>query len=276
MGADSKIQWTHHTFNCWWGCVEDGPECDNCYARTFAKRTGHDVWGLGDRRFFGEKHWAELAKWNASAEKAGERRRVFCGSMMDIGECRSDEVGERMDAERRKLWPLVERCAWLDFLLLTKRPQNMPRVMPESWLERTPANVWIGTTAGTKAGWEKRIKHLRKLNPAVRFVSVEPQLEDLETVDLSGIHWVIQGGESGGKARGFFLNWAAGLRDQCKAAGVAYFAKQLGARAYLSGPGLLDDDDPEANDIVRFPLKDSHGGDWDEWPAELRVREFPR
>lgn len=266
MSADTKIQWCNATFNAWWGCVEDGPECDNCYARTFAKRTGHDVWGLGARRFFGAKHWAEPLKWNAAATKAGERRRVFCGSMMDIGECRSDEVGDHMQAERVKLWSLIEQTPSLDWLLLTKRPQNMARVMPESWLSATPRNVWIGTTAGNRDGWEKRVKWLRRLNPAVRFVSVEPQIEDLGAVDLAGIHWVIQGGESGGKARFFSANWAADLRDQCRSAGVAYFMKQLGRRP------LVTNQLGEEHDMA---IADSHGGNWDEWPEELRVRQFP-
>jgi protein gp37 len=232
MSANSKIEWTTHTFNAWWGCVEDGPECDHCYARSFAKRTGHDVWGLGERRFFADKHWDDLPKWDREAQAAGERHRVFCGSMMDIGECRSDEVGDRMDAERRKLWEIIERTHALDYLLLTKRPQNLPRVVPARWLESMPPNVWLGTTAGTRAGWEKRVKYLRKLSPVVRFVSVEPQLECLDVLgrDLAGIHWVIQGGESGGGSRPFDLAWARLLRDQCEDAGVAYFFKQAGDR----------------------------------------------
>ncbi len=256
MGKATGIQWCDHTFNAWWGCIEDGPECDNCYARTFAKRTGHNVWGLGDRRFFGDVHWKEPLLWNVAAEKAGIRRRVFCGSMMDIGEWRSDPVGERMNVERQKLWYLIQRTPWLDYLLLSKRPQNFHRVLPEPWLDMMPRNVWLGTTAGTLDGWEKRVKYLRKLMPVVRFVSVEPQLETLgSSVDLSGIHWVIQGGESGGGARFFDLGWARTLRDQCAASGVAYFLKQLGSE---------------------LALKDRKGGDEDEWPIDLRgCRAWP-
>jgi protein gp37 len=231
VSENSKIEWTHHTYNSWWGCIEDGPECDHCYARAFSKRTGHDVWGLGGRRFFGANHWKEPVRWNADAEAAGERRRVFCGSMMDIGERRNDEVGQQMDEARSRLWLLVKATPWLDWLLLTKRPQNLHTVLPEPWVtDRMPQNVWLGTTAGNPDGWEKRVKYLRKLNPVVRFVSVEPQLASLGGVDLTGIHWLIQGGESGGNPRPFDIAWARSLRDDCAKAGVAYFFKQAGAR----------------------------------------------
>lgn len=266
MGADSKIEWTHHTFNCWWGCIEDGPECDNCYARSFAKRTGHNVWGLGDRRFFEEKHWKEPILWNFRAEEAGERRRVFCGSMMDIGECRSDEVGYRMDRERAKLWDLIERTPWLDWLLLSKRPQNFPRILPLHWRHETggmPANVWLGTTAGTREGWEKRVKYLRKLEPVVRFVSVEPMLEDMTNVDLTGINWLIVGGESGGGARSMHIGWAQTLMMQSRAARIATFFKQFGSRP-LRGYG--------AGELVK--LRDKKGGDRSEIPGDW-PREFP-
>lgn len=266
MGASTKIQWCDHTFNAWWGCVEDGPECDNCYARSFAKRTGHDVWGLGGRRFFGESHWREPLKWDAAAELAGIRRRVFCGSMMDVAEWRSDPVGEQMNEERAKLWVLIKRTPWLDWLLLTKRPQNLHRVLPEPWLDMMPGNVWLGTTAGNRDGWEKRVKYLRKLHPVVRFVSVEPQLEDLGDVDLDGIQWLIQGGESGGGARPFNLYWARSLRDRCRERGVAYFLKQLGKLPIL-------DAGPQRERVI---LEDPKGGNENEWRDEFRgCREFP-
>lgn len=300
MAEKTKIQWCDATFNAWWGCVEDGPECDNCYARTFAKRTGHNVWGLGDRRFFGDLHWKEPLLWNAKAEKAGRRARVFCGSMMDIGERRNDAVGERMDGERCKLWALIERTPWLDWLLLTKRPQNMPRLLPLEWATHgTPDNVWIGTTAGNRDGWDKRVKFLRQLDPAVRFVSVEPQLGGLGTVGLDGIHWVIQGGESGGGARPFDVAWARSLKEQCRNASVAYFLKQLGANVRDRNDAGFDGQDGDAWDVagdydrvehdvdgyreeyqgapVRVRLNDRKGGDESEWPADLRgCREFPR
>lgn len=91
MAKDSKIEWTHHTFNPWWGCSKVSPACVNCYAEAWSKRVGAKVWGRSsERRFFGEKHWSEPIKWNQEAEETGERRRVFCASMADVFELRTD------------------------------------------------------------------------------------------------------------------------------------------------------------------------------------------
>src|SRR5258707_9636158 len=100
---DTKIQWTDHTFNPWWGCTRVSPGCAHCYADTWAKRTGHNVGG-GDapRRFFGVKHWNEPRAWNQSAAKRGTRPRVFCASMADVFEDRRD-----LDQPRRQLWQLI-------------------------------------------------------------------------------------------------------------------------------------------------------------------------
>ena len=105
MGKDSEIEWTHHTFNPWWGCSKVSPACKNCYAETWAKRVGQNVWGEGsERRFFGEKHWGEPLIWNRAAEAAKQRARVFCASMADVFEDRSD-----LDQERLKLWTEEDR-----------------------------------------------------------------------------------------------------------------------------------------------------------------------
>src|SRR5687767_4989547 len=123
MGQKSKIEWTDSTFNPWWGCVEVSPACDHCYARTFAKRTGHSVWGKdAPRRIFGDTHWSEPLKWNRKAEAFGVRHKVFCASMADVM-----ESGIHLDGQRERLWALIEASPWLDWLLLTKRPQNFRR-----------------------------------------------------------------------------------------------------------------------------------------------------
>src|SRR5262249_26019968 len=132
MGKQTAIDWCNHTFNPWWGCdearVPDGsmsPECVYCYARTFAKRVGHDIWGAdAPRRSFGDKLWVEPEKWNGDAALSGERRRVFCASMADVFEDRPD-----LDPHRARLWALIERTPHLDWLLLTKRPENAPRMV---------------------------------------------------------------------------------------------------------------------------------------------------
>lgn len=117
MGADSKIQWTHHTFNPWWGCARVSPGCEHCYAERDAARWG-TKWGVNaERRFFGDKHWAEPLKWNRAAGKARETRRVFCASMADVFEDRED-----LAPHRARLYKLIESTPCLVWQLLTKRP----------------------------------------------------------------------------------------------------------------------------------------------------------
>lgn len=299
MGADTKIQWTHHTFNPWWGCARVSPGCERCYAESFAKRVGQPVWGVqASRRFFGEAHWAEPLKWNRKAEAAGERHRVFCASMADVFEDRPDLV-----PHRERLWTLIAKTPALDWLLLTKRPENIRKLAPwRALVEENryddrpewPRNVWIGVTVEDQRRAEERIPWLLEVPAVVRFVSCEPLLEpvDLENVTpyylkrgmtgspyepivlidaLRGhvkgpdemldfkVDWVIVGGESGGKARAFNPTWAKAIVDRCREAGVAPFVKQLGAN-------VLD---------FAGAIRDRAGGDWDEWPADLRVRQFP-
>lgn len=125
-------------------------------------------------------------------------------------------------------------------------------------------NVWNGISAeDQKTLW--RIDELQKVHAAIRFVSLEPLLEDLGQIDLAGIHWVIVGGESGPHSRPCDIAWVRSIRDQCKTSGVACFIKQLGARPSVSSYR----DHPELH------LNDRKGGDWKEWPKDLRVRQHP-
>ena len=247
MGADSKIEWTHHTFNPWWGCQRVSPGCENCYAEAFAKRTGHGVWGpTADRRFFGDKHWAEPLKWNREAAAAGDRRRVFCASMADVFEDRRD-----LDDQRARLWKLISATPALDWLLLTKRPQNVDRLLPAP----RPGNVWLGVTAEDQKRADERIPELLRATwAAVRFVSYEPAIEVVDFSAFRGVDWLIIGGESGGGSRPFDPDWALRVIHQCEAIGAAPFVKQLG---------------------TRIRLRDAKGGDWNEWPLDLRVRNYP-
>jgi protein gp37 len=223
VGANSKIEWTHHTFNPWWGCVEMSPACDHCYARTFAKRVGYDVWGADKpRRSASPAYWREPLKWNKAAQDAGERRRVFCASMADVFEKGSSDL----DEQRKNLWALIDMTPMLDWLLLTKRPENITRMVPPDWLTTPRPNVWYGATVedGPRMA---RIDRLRQVPALVRFLSCEPLLDEI-TPDLTGIHWVICGGESGPKARPMNPRWARELRDQCAFSGVAFHFKQWG------------------------------------------------
>lgn len=303
MGKDSKIEWTHHTYNPWWGCVKVSAGCQHCYAETLAKRTGHNIWGpwtSTTRRTFGDKHWAEPLKWNDDAAKAGERRRVFCASMAD-----AFEDHPILGNERLRLWKLIEVTPALDWLLLTKRPENINDMVPEHWrnVNRWPANVWIGTSVENQEMADKRIPELLKVPARVRFLSCEPLLGP---VDLSpwmggyfptgvewagmieeyqeppGLQWVIVGGESGPKARPMRSDWARSLRDQCAAARVPFLFKQWGEYRPFDEKldPQLDMHSPDSHlakmhweyDMYRVGKKlagrELDGRTWDEYPVQ--------
>jgi protein gp37 len=319
MGKDSKIAWTNHTFSPWWSCTKVSDGCKNCYAETLAARWGFG-WGPQHLRTFADKHWAEPLKWNRAAESAGLRARVFCGSMCDVFEGRDGEAGARMDEQRSRLWKLIEATPALDWLLLTKRPENIRAMLPTIQIggEESPrfSNVWLGTTVENQAVAEDRIKHLLRAPAAVHFLSCEPLLgsvdlsrfmwplhwhwdgkyETPEAAIAAGAYaekkrqalvsayavfldWVIVGGESGPKARPFHVEWARSIVQQCKAADVACFVKQLGANTHeTKGNAQLWPDgipwDPSGHDL--HPLLLRAGADPSEWPDDLRVRQLPR
>lgn len=240
MGENTAIEWAHHTFNPWWGCARVSPACERCYAETFAERfpRTRGLWGArAPRKVASEKVWNDPIRWNREAEAAGERRRVFCASMADVFEDRRD-----LDDARDRLFDLIHATPGLDWLLLTKRPERVRLLVPQSWLLGFPENVWIGTTVEDQARADERIPHLLELPAKVRFLSCEPLLGavDLDLVanpsvstttwddHERGISWVIVGGESGRGARPMHPSWATSLRDQCREAGVPFFFKQWG------------------------------------------------
>lgn len=228
MGKDSRIEWTHHTFNPWWGCVKVSAACDHCYAESWAKRVGSAVWGPeADRRFFSDAHWKEPFKWDAEAAKSG-RRRVFCASMADVFENRPDLV-----EPRARLFDLIEATPNLDWLVLTKRIHLVKKLMPKG--RRLPANVWLGTTVENQEYAHKRIPYLlAHAEASVRFLSCEPLLGPLDlTPFLGGQHaakldWIIAGGESGPGARPMHPDWLGKLHQQCEDAAIAFHFKQWG------------------------------------------------
>lgn len=225
MGKETAISWCDHTFNPWWGCAKVSPACTNCYAETFSKRIGLKVWGIeSERRFFGDDHWDEPGRWNRAAAKAGVRRRVFCASMADVFEDR-DELGNT----REYLWGIIEATPMLDWLLLTKRPENMREMLPSDWLECERPNVWFGTTVENQEYADLRIPYLLRVPARVRFLSIEPMLGPIKfKIHHWPLHWVIAGGESGAKHRPSDPDWFRSLRDQCIDAGVAFHFKQWG------------------------------------------------
>jgi protein gp37 len=228
--AETSIEWTQgangepgYTFNIVWGCEKVSPACKNCYAETWAKRYGFDVWGADKpRRTFGAAHWKEPIRWNTAAEKAQSMRSVFCSSMADVF-----EDHPTLAAERIKLWDLIKATPWLKWLLLTKRPENVRRMVPSTWLDEWPANVFPGFTAENQEWYDRRHDHaLLTRTETPWFVSYEPALGPIDFRGLFGIAWLIVGGESGAGARPMMLSWVRSARDQANAAGVPFFLKQ--------------------------------------------------
>lgn len=230
MGKDSRIEWTHHTFNPWWGCVKVSAACDHCYAETWAKRLGQDVWGPnGQRRFFSDTHWKEPLKWNREAAESNTRRRVFCASMADVFENRPDLVPHRL-----RLLKLIDETPHLDWLLLTKRIHLVRKQLPKGY--EFPKNVWLGATVENQSTARKRIKYLLEFTtPSVRFLSCEPLLGPLDLHEYlvrgnNGVRvdWVIAGGESGPGSRPMNPEWPQAIQRQCAEARVAFHFKQWG------------------------------------------------
>jgi protein gp37 len=268
MGQVTKIEWCDHTFNPWRGCAKVSAGCKNCYAETspparVARAKGIETWGPENERVHAsDAMWLEPEKWNRAAESDGVRRRVFCASLADVFEDRRD-----LDGLRVRLFDLIRRTPSLDWLLLTKRPQNIDpllrlardrafylaeRCVPgtrevglmlDQWTRAAdpPKNVWLGVSAENQETADTRIPILLARPAAVRFVSAEPLLGSLDLSSFlgspiygyseliyDGIDWVIVGGESGPEARPCRIDWITSIVEQCRRAKVAVFVKQLG------------------------------------------------
>jgi protein gp37 len=276
---------------------------------------GKEGWGDAPR-ILTVGPWREVRKWNRDAREAGERRRVFCASLADVfennvepmvdfhgrtlhvnGQEFSSDPAHRahgavvLDDVRRRLWGVIRQCDSLDFLLLTKRPENIRWMLPDDLKGRH--NVWLGTTVeSNKYLW--RLNELLAVPAAVHFVSAEPQLEEidfrpwLEWSTYYGpvwIDWIITGGESKQGAdhepRPYNVAWARSIVQQCREAHIPCFIKQLGSRPVvdLVGPSrVVECGRNLSTPVVRtfdVDLKHPKGGDPQEWPKDLRVREVP-
>lgn len=283
MGENTKISWCDATFNPWIGCEKVSEGCKHCYAEhgTTARVSlsrGLPLWGKdAGRQITSDANWRLPKRWNRAAQEAGERRRVFCASLADVFEDRPDLV-----EPREKLVSLINQTPWLDWLLLTKRPENMRRLAKAAgWAAAWPANVWAGTTAENQARYLERWSALAHVPARVRFISHEPALGPITIVEgLVGANeyawpdWIITGGESGSKARPYSTDWPRRLLEEREQVlrlhgkEIAIFVKQLGANpvdAMAKYPG----------ELAPLVLRDQKGGDWFEWPADLRVRQFP-
>jgi protein gp37 len=260
MSKETGIAWCNHTFNPWWGCQRISPGCENCYAETFSRRVGLQVWGpTTDRRTFGDKHWDEPIKWCRDAVDACARRRVFCASMADVFESRQE-----LEVHRARLWSMIEKTSTgLDWLLLTKRPENIAGMLP--WLQTPRRNVWLGVTAEDQKHADKRIPLLMQTPAAVRFVSYEPALGPIDFSNWPTLDWIIVGGESGSRARDFQTDWARATIAYGRKSGTKVFVKQLGRRPITDGINIH-------YGSYRDRFKSDNP---DMWPKDLQVQEFP-
>jgi protein gp37 len=219
MSEHSQIEWTDATWNPVRGCTKITPGCDHCYAETFAERfrgvKGHPYEQGFDLRLVPEK-LAEPLRWKTP-------RMVFVNSMSDL--FHKDVPDEYVEAVCRTM----ERANWHTYQVLTKRSSRMRNLLQgRLGFAAELAHVWWGVSVEDRSHGLPRIDHLRQAPARVRFLSIEPLLEDLGEVDLDGIHWVIVGGESGAGARPMQKAWVESIRDQCQQAKVSFFFKQWG------------------------------------------------
>ena len=261
MGEQSGIEWTDATFNPWEGCTKISPACDNCYAATRAERFGTVKWG-GPRRRTSASNWYNPRRWQKQADafeaENGRPRFVFCASLADVFD-NQVPVDWRAD-----LWDLIRDCDRLVWLLLTKRPQNIAKMLPDDWGDGWK-HVWLGTTVEDQKRADLNIPPLLRAPAAKRFLSMEPLVGpvDLEWIidvqggygvcPLNGYHadrgnadedgkamfdgdtwqgpqidWIITGGESGAYARPADPSWYRELCGTAQRYGVPFHFKQWG------------------------------------------------
>lgn len=225
---NSEIGWTKHTYNPWEGCTKVSPGCANCYAKTdVADRWGRVEWGsCGVRRRVTTSIDAPI-KWHEEAIRAGSRDKVFCASLCDV----FDDHPTIEQGWRDHTWALIRQTRCLQWLLLSKRPENFARFLPDDWGEGYD-NACLMVSTEDQEWAEKRIPTLLDTPARWRGLSCEPLLGPIDLVPWIGnLDWVIAGGESGNGARPMDPEWARSLRDQCAAAEVSYFFKQWGSWA---------------------------------------------
>lgn len=261
MAQDSKIEWCKHTGNIWWGCKEVHAGCDNCYARVLAHRWGQELWGNDVPRRVIQSFFNDMEKYQKMAAKEGAVERVFVGSMMDIFEKPMPTINSKGETLLTNTGYLRDvffknisdgKYPNLQFLLLTKRPSNINKYIPEHWKENPPSNVMFGTSPVNQETANKLIPQLLEVK-GKKFLSVEPMLDEInlkrlnetndgymdcligvswcvgmnEPAEHEKIDWVICGGESGQHKRPFNADWARKIRNQCGASDVPFFMKQM-------------------------------------------------
>ncbi len=227
LSDKSAIEWTEATWNPVTGCHQVSPGCAHCYAKTFAERW-RGVPGHPYEQGFDLKQWPERLeqplKWRRP-------RVIFVNSMSDLFH---ESIPDEFIAD---VFDIMVKADWHVFQVLTKRHERLVDLAADlPW----PPNVWMGVSIENRR-FVHRADYLRQVPSTVRFVSAEPLLGPLEGLDLSEIHWLIAGGESGHKHRPMRPEWARALRDQCEATDTAFFFKQWGGRTPKAGGRLLDE-----------------------------------
>lgn len=247
MAENSKIQWTGNTWNPWHGCKKVSDGCKFCYMYRDKERYGQDpttVIRSAPATFNKPLTWKDPAL-------------VFTCSW-------SDWFIDEADEWRADAWEIVKKTPHLTYQILTKRPERISQCLPSDWGEGYE-NVWVGVSVENQKSADIRIPILSNIPAQIRFLSCEPLLSPIELnyPALNWIHWVIVGGESGNengkyRYRPCEIDWMKSIVDKCQIAGVSVFVKQLGTHL-----------------AKEMGLKDHHGGNIDEWPNHLQIREFP-
>lgn len=243
--AESSIEWTEHTWNPVTGCTKLSPGCKHCYAETMARR----LKAMGAP---GYENGFELTVHPERLDQPLRRKApttYFVNSMSDLFH---EAVPDRFVEQ---VLDVCRRTPQHTYQVLTKRAERLTEFFAA---RACPPNVWLGVSVEDRKYGVPRIAHLRRVKAAVRFLSVEPLLEDVGRLNLRGIHWVIVGGESGAGARPMQASWAEGVRAQSVAQGVAFFFKQWGA---WGADGVRRDKKRNGRELS--------GRRWDEFPVRV-------
>lgn len=278
--AETKIEWTSYrrpdgsmvpgyTFNPWRGCTKVSAGCANCYAETMSKRNPEvlGIWGdNGTRAVATESYWRQPLKWNREAEKAGKRRRVFCASLADVFERRSE-----LEQPRGGLFRLIAETPYLDWLLLTKRPENVNYLSPwgsEAW--PWPSNIWLGTSVENQEQADKRIPELLKVPARVRFLSCEPLLGPVDlTKWIGGLNATEELRRSGLQA-----GRSGNVGDRCR--GQHLEERKKGEEASREGFGGVFSDSGDAQWDTLRGVSSSTGLEALQRPNPSRVDDQPQ
>lgn len=264
MGEDSNIAWTDHTYNPWIGCTKVGIGCEGCYAEAWDKRfLEGQHWGAGKDRHLTSRHTRNNPlRWDAAAQKAGKPAKVFAHSLSDVFD---NEVPQEWRAAEFLLWRMTP---WLRWIVLTKRPGNIAKMLPADWSVKNYPNVGFCCSVSNQEEFDRDVaKLVNQTEAAWLGVSIEPQVGPVHipySCDRS-IQWIITGGASA--QPGYFppvyrTEWVIDLMEECRAAGIALFVKQLGSNAHHCG------------ELWRTVHK--AGADPTEWPSMVpSVRQFP-